>query len=39
MKYKNSKIGAYGLKWEPVEGYKTKDNKKIPLHYKKVEYK
>lgn len=39
MKHKNSKIGEYGIKYEPVEGYRTKDGKKILLHYKKVEYK
>ena len=37
MKHKHSIIGEYGIKWEPVEGYKTKDGKKIPPHYKKVE--
>ena len=39
MKHKYSKIGEYGIKWEKVEGYKTKDGKKIPPHYKKVEFK
>jgi hypothetical protein len=39
MKHKYSKIGEYGIKWEPVEGYKTKDGKKILPHYKKVEFK
>jgi len=39
MKHKHSKIGEYGIKWEPVEGYKTKDGKNIPPHYKKVEFK
>jgi hypothetical protein len=39
MKHKHSKIGEYGIKWEQVEGYKTKDGKKIPPHYKKVEFK
>ena len=39
MKHKHSKIGEYGIKQEPVKGYKTKDGKKIPPHYKKVEYK
>ena len=39
MKHKHSKIGEYGIKWESVEGYKTKEGKKIPPHYKKVEFK
>ena len=39
LKQKHSKIGEYGFKWEPVKGYKTKDGKKIPPHYKKVEFK
>jgi len=39
MKHKHSKIGEYGIKWKPVEGYKTKDGKKIPPHMKKVEFK
>jgi len=39
MKHKYSKIGEYGIKWEPVEGYKTKNGKEIPPHYKKVEFK
>jgi hypothetical protein len=39
MKHKNSKIGEYGIKWEPVEGCKTKDGRKIPPHYKKVEFR
>lgn len=39
MKHKNSKIGKYGIKWEPVEGYTTKGGKKIPPHYKKAEFK
>ena len=39
MKHRQSKIGEYGLKWEPVDGYRTKDGKKISPHYKKVEFK
>jgi len=39
MKHKHSKIGEYGIKWEPVEGYKTKKGKRVPPHYKKVEFK
>ena len=39
MKHKQSKIGEYGIKWEPVEGYIKKDGKKVPHHMKKVEFK
>lgn len=39
MRHKNSKIGRYGIKWEPVEGYKTRYGKIIPPHMKKVEFK
>jgi len=39
MKHRQSKIGKYGIKWKPVEGYIAKDGKKIPPHYKKVEFK
>ena len=39
MKHKHSKIGEYGIKLEPVEGYKTKDGKKISPHWKKTEFK
>jgi hypothetical protein len=39
MRHKNSKIGEYGIKYEPVEGYKKKNGKKILPHYKKVEFK
>jgi hypothetical protein len=39
MKHKHSKIGYYGIRWEPVEGYKTKDGRNIPPHYKKIEFK
>jgi len=38
MKRDKSKIGEYGYKWEPVEGYKRKDGAIIPPHYKKVKY-
>jgi len=38
MRQKNSKIGKYGFKWEAVEGYKTKNGKRVPPHYKKVEF-
>jgi hypothetical protein len=38
MKQYKSKIGEYGVRWEPVEGSRTKDGKKIPPHYKKVMY-
>ena len=39
MKHKHSKIGEYGIRWEPVDSYTTKDGKKIQPHMKKVEYK
>jgi hypothetical protein len=39
MKHKYSKIGEYGIRWKPVEGYKKKSGKKIPPHMKKVEFK
>ena len=39
MKHKRSKIGEHGIKYEAVDGYKTKDGKKILPHYKKVEFK
>jgi len=38
LKHKNSKIGKYGIRYEPVEGYKTKDGRIVPPHYKKVEF-
>ena len=38
MKHYKSKIGEYGIKWEPVEGYRRKDGVIIPPHYKKVKY-
>ena len=34
-----SKIGEYGYRWIPVEGYKGKNGKKIPPHMKKVRFK
>jgi len=39
MKHKYSKIGEYGIKYEQVDGYKTRDGKIIPPHLKKVEFK
>jgi hypothetical protein len=39
LKHKHSEIGEYGIKWERVKGYKTKNGKKIPPHYKKIEFK
>lgn len=39
MKHKNSKIGEYGIRWQPVDGYRKKNGKKVPPHLKKVEYK
>ena len=38
MKNYRSKIGEYGVRWEPVEGYKRKDGANVPPHYKKVKY-
>jgi len=34
-----SKIGKYGYRWMPVEGYKQKNGKKVPPHLKKVKFK
>lgn len=39
MKHKKSKIGKWGIRLKQVEGYRTKDGKKIPPHWKKVEFK
>ncbi len=39
MKHKYSKIGEYGIKWQPVEGFRKKNGKKVPPHLKKLEYK
>jgi hypothetical protein len=39
MKHKSSKIGEYGIKWKPVEGYMTKKGKRIPPRWKKTEFK
>ena len=39
MRHHRSKIGEYGIRWKTIEGYKTKDGKKILPHYKKVEFK
>jgi hypothetical protein len=39
MKHKNSKIGYYGITLKKVEGYKTKNGKKILPHFKKFEFK
>ena len=38
MKYKHSKIGEYGIRLEPIEGYKTKNGKKVLPHYKKRKF-
>jgi hypothetical protein len=38
MKHYKSKIGKYGVRWEPVEGYRRKDGAKILPHYKKTKY-
>jgi hypothetical protein len=39
MKHKYSKIGEYGIRWKPIEGYKKKSGKKVPPHMKKMEFK
>jgi hypothetical protein len=39
MRHQKSKIGKYGIRWKPVDGYIAKDGKKIPPRYKKVEFK
>ncbi len=39
MKYTHSKIGKYGYRWQPVEGYRRKDGAKIPPRMKKVFFK
>ena len=39
MKPKGSKIGEYGIRWQPVEGYINKNGKKVPPHLKKVKFK
>lgn len=39
MKHRNSKIGKYGIRYKPVEGYKTKDGRYVPPHYVKIEFK
>ena len=38
MKYKHSKIGEYRIRLEPIEGYKTKNGKKVLPHYKKRKF-
>jgi hypothetical protein len=38
MKYYKSKIGEYGVRWEPVEGYKRKDGTYVPPHMRRVKY-
>jgi len=39
MKPYKSKIGEYGVRWKPVEGYKRKDGTKVPPHWKKETFK
>ncbi len=39
MKHHHSKIGEYGIRWEPVEGHTTKEGRTILPHMKKVEFK
>ena len=34
-----SKIGEYGIRWKPVDGYRRKDGIKVPPHMKKVVFK
>jgi hypothetical protein len=38
MKHQKSKIGEYGIRLIPIEGYLRKDGKKIPPHYKKIKF-
>ena len=39
MTYTKSEIGNHGIYYKPVEGYKRKDGKKVPPHYKKTVFK
>jgi hypothetical protein len=39
MKQYKSKIGEYGVRWKPVEGYKRKDGVYIQPHMKKEVFK
>ena len=39
MKHTKSEIGKHGICYTPVEGYKRKDGKKVPPHYKKTYFK
>jgi len=39
MKHKKSKIGQWGIRWKPVDGYTTKSGKKVPPQWKKEEFK
>jgi len=38
MKHMKSKIGEYGVRWEPVEAYRRKDGVKVAPHYKQVKF-
>jgi len=38
MKMIRSKIGEYGFRLVPVEGYKSKNGKKVLPHWKKVKF-
>lgn len=38
MKHNHSKIGKYGIRWKVVDGYKTKNGKKVPPHLIKEEF-
>ena len=39
MKYNHSKIGEYGIRWVPVDGYKKKNGARVKPHMKKVKFK
>jgi len=38
MKQYKSKIGEYGVRWEPVEGYTRKDGTRVAPHFKPKKY-
>jgi len=38
MIMRKSKIGEYGFRLVPVEGYKSKNGKKVLPHWKKVKF-
>lgn len=39
MKHKFSKIGEYGIKFEPVNGYVNKNGKKVHPYMRRVEFR